>query len=83
MKVFLTMICGAVYTDLGKVRALLRAALNERALEHYVLSWLGDSKGLEMRYESWALIRDNEATNLLPSLAAGECRLSNDSFWRL
>lgn len=53
------------------MRALIRAALNERALERYVLTWLGDSKGVEMRFEPWALIRDNEANNLLPSMAAG------------
>lgn len=62
----------AVYTDQGKVRALIRAALNERALERYILSWLSDTNGLLQRYESWALFRDNEASNLLPSIAAGE-----------
>lgn len=60
-----------VYTDQGKVRALIRAALNERALERYILTWLSDTNGLLLRYESWALVRDNEASNLLPSIAAG------------
>lgn len=62
----------AVYTDQGKVRALIRAALNERALERYICTWLSDTNGLILRYESWALVRDNEASNLLPSIAAGE-----------
>lgn len=61
----------AVYTDQGKVRALIRAALNERALERYILTWLSDTDGLLLRYESYALVRDNEAANLLPSIAAG------------
>lgn len=60
-----------VHTDHGKVRALIRAALNERSLERYILSWLGDANGLNNYYESWALIRDNEASNLMPSIAAG------------
>lgn len=53
------------------MRALIRAALNERSLERYILSWLGDANGLNNYYESWALIRDNEASNLMPSIAAG------------
>lgn len=61
----------SVYTDQGRVRALIRAALNERSLERYVLTWLGDAKGLEARFEPWALLRDTEASNLLPSMAAG------------
>lgn len=65
-------ICVAVYTDHGKVRALIRAALNERALERYISIWLSDTTGLNTYFESWALIRDNEACNLLPSIAAGQ-----------
>lgn len=60
-----------VYTDHGKVRALIRAALNERAMERYILIWLSDANGLSSYFESWALIRDTEASNLLPSIAAG------------
>lgn len=63
------------YTDNGKVRALIRAALNERALERYILTWLGDTNGLNTYFESWAFIRDNESSNLLPSIAAGSCML--------
>lgn len=55
------------------MRALIRAALNERALERYILTWLGDSNGLNTYFESWAFIRDNESSNLLPSIAAGQC----------
>lgn len=55
------------------MRALIRAALNERALERYISTWLSDTSGLNTYFESWALIRDNEASNLLPSIAAGEC----------
>lgn len=53
------------------MRALIRAALNERAFERYILTWLADVNGLNTYFESWALIRDNEASHLLPSIAAG------------
>lgn len=59
-----------VWTDRGKGRALIRAALNERALERYVLTWLSDPN-LTTSYENWALLRDAERTHLLPSMAAG------------
>lgn len=64
-----------MYTDNGKVRALIRAALNERSMERYILMWLGDTSGLSTYFESWALIRDNEASNLFPSIAAGKIYL--------
>lgn len=71
--VFFSIVC----TDHGKVRALIRAALNERSLERYILTWLGDANGISTYFESWALIRDNEASNLLPSIAAGELATSH------
>lgn len=60
-----------VWTNCGKGKALLRAILNERALERYMLIWLGDEKLVEESYESWALMRDAEITGLLPNMAAG------------
>lgn len=59
-----------VASDYGRGRALLRAALNERSLERYVLVWLNAAE-LPDAYEPWAVMRDPEATNLLPSIAAG------------
>lgn len=69
---FFTLFQSLVYTDQGKVRALIRAALNERAMERYILIWLGDLQGLATHFETWAFIRDIEAINLLPSIAAGK-----------
>lgn len=60
-----------VWTNGGKGKSLLRAVLNERALERYMLMWLGDEKLLEESYESWALLRDGEFAGLLPNMAAG------------
>lgn len=59
-----------VWTEHGKGRALIRSALNERALERYILTWLADPN-LNQKYEKFALLRDAEAVNLLPSIAAG------------
>ncbi|XP_055681615.1 sorting nexin-29 [Lutzomyia longipalpis] len=59
-----------VWTDRGKCRAFIRAALNERSLERYILMWLADSN-LGVHYEAWSLMRDEESSNLLPTLAAG------------
>uniref|UniRef100_A0A182Q814 Sorting nexin-29 n=1 Tax=Anopheles farauti TaxID=69004 RepID=A0A182Q814_9DIPT len=55
----------------GRARALLRAFLNERALERYVQMWLGDEQLLEQHYEPWAMVRQGEVQSLLPSVAAG------------
>uniref|UniRef100_A0A6M2DGY4 Putative sorting nexin-29 n=1 Tax=Xenopsylla cheopis TaxID=163159 RepID=A0A6M2DGY4_XENCH len=59
-----------VWTDRGKARALLRAALNERSLERYLHCWLGHST-LSQYYEEWAIMRDTESSAMLPNLAAG------------
>ncbi|XP_053668954.1 sorting nexin-29 [Anopheles marshallii] len=60
-----------VVTRRGRARALLRAFLNEHALERYVLMWLGDADLLETHYESWAMLRQAEVQSLLPNVAAG------------
>ncbi|XP_063821705.1 sorting nexin-29 [Ostrinia nubilalis] len=59
-----------INTPLGYFRAFLRASLNERSLERYLQSWM--SHGLLMEYyEDGALVRDTEASNLLPNMASG------------
>lgn len=60
-----------VWTESGKVRALIRALLNERSFERYILIWLNDPN-LENSFEDWAFLRDVEVMNLLPSIAAGK-----------
>ncbi|XP_065081553.1 sorting nexin-29 [Ochlerotatus camptorhynchus] len=60
-----------VWTNCGKGKSLLRAILNERALERYILIWLGEESILAESYESWALMRDGEIIGLLPDMAAG------------
>lgn len=60
-----------VWTNCGKGKSLLRAILNERALQRYILIWLGEENILAESYESWALLRDGEITGLLSDMAAG------------
>lgn len=60
-----------VWTESGKVRALIRALLNERSFERYILIWLNDPN-LPNSFEDWAFLRDVEVMNLLPSIAAGK-----------
>uniref|UniRef100_A0A182TCH9 Sorting nexin-29 n=1 Tax=Anopheles maculatus TaxID=74869 RepID=A0A182TCH9_9DIPT len=65
--------CGLqhIVTRRGRARALLRAFLNEHALERYVLMWLSDAGLLETHYEPWAMLRQAEVQSLLPNVAAG------------
>lgn len=57
-----------VYTDRGKCRALLRAALNERSLERYVLMWINDESIFD-KYEPYACILHKQTIEELPKLA--------------
>ncbi|XP_050068266.1 sorting nexin-29-like [Anopheles maculipalpis] len=65
--------CGLAHivTRRGRARALLRAVLNEHALERYVLMWLSDAELLETHYEPWAMLRQAEIQSILPNVAAG------------
>ncbi|KAL4703011.1 hypothetical protein ACJJTC_009997 [Scirpophaga incertulas] len=59
-----------INTPLGYFRAFLRASLNERSMERYLHSWV--SHGLLMEYyDEGAILRDSEALNILPNMAAG------------
>lgn len=62
-----------VWTESGKVRALIRALLNERSFERYILIWLNDPN-LPNSFEDWSFLRDVEVMNLLPSIAAGKSK---------
>lgn len=57
-----------VHSDRGKCRALLRAALNERSLERYVLMWVNDDS-LYDKFESYACILHKQTIEELPKLA--------------
>ncbi|CAG9096711.1 unnamed protein product [Plutella xylostella] len=59
-----------INTPVGYFRAFLRASLNERSLERYLHSWISHGL-LKEYYDEGALIRDAEASNLLPNMAAG------------
>lgn len=57
-----------VHSDRGKCRSLLRAALNERSLERYVLMWIND-ENLYEKYEPYACILDKNTIEEMPKLA--------------
>lgn len=59
-----------VNTDRGKTRSLIRATLNEHSLDRYVSVWLADPE-LAKSFEPWALMRDQEASPMLSSMAVG------------
>lgn len=60
-----------VWTDVGRGRAWLRSALNERSLERYCHIILSNEEFLACHYEDWALLRDDEKNSMLPNMAAG------------
>ncbi|XP_012265722.2 sorting nexin-29 isoform X2 [Athalia rosae] len=59
-----------VRTDLGRGRAWLRAALNERSLERHLQTVI-DPNTLSPLYEEWAFLLDQERSSVLPNVAAG------------
>ncbi|CAD5123740.1 DgyrCDS12058 [Dimorphilus gyrociliatus] len=60
-----------ISTDYGRVKAWIRACLNEHSLEKYILLLLENEPSLIQLYESWALIRDAEKSAMMPNCAAG------------
>ncbi|CAH0555655.1 unnamed protein product [Brassicogethes aeneus] len=64
-----------IWTDIGRSKAWIRSALNERSLERYCTKLLGDQEILKIYYEDWALLRDQEKSSLLPNMAAGLCSI--------
>ncbi|XP_046427849.1 sorting nexin-29 isoform X2 [Neodiprion fabricii] len=59
-----------VCTDLGRGRAWLRAALNEKSLERHLHSIISP-ENLSPFYEDWAFLLDQERSSVLPNVAAG------------
>ncbi|ENN75472.1 hypothetical protein YQE_08021, partial [Dendroctonus ponderosae] len=60
-----------IWTDIGKCKAWVRSALNEKSLERYFHIVLSDKLILKEHYESWALLRDEDRNSMLPNMAAG------------
>ncbi|XP_076251587.1 sorting nexin-29 isoform X2 [Rhynchophorus ferrugineus] len=60
-----------IWTNIGKCRAWIRSTLNEKSLERYFHTVLGDREILVEYYESWALLRDEDKNSMLPNMAAG------------
>jgi hypothetical protein len=64
-----------VWTDSGKGRSLIRAALNEHSLERYILTWVND-KIIEDYYEPYAILRNEKFIKILAQSAAGESNIA-------
>lgn len=60
-----------VKSELGRGRAWLRAAINERTLENYMHSILAQDEELRKLYEVDAFLLDQERSSMLPIMAAG------------
>ncbi|CAG0914704.1 unnamed protein product [Notodromas monacha] len=60
-----------IKSDVGRGRAWLRSALNERFLERSLIGLLHNEAKLEEYYEPWSLLRDEEINSMLPTTAAG------------
>ncbi|XP_008198522.1 sorting nexin-29 isoform X2 [Tribolium castaneum] len=60
-----------IWTDTGRGRAWIRAALNERSLERYFHILLSNQSILEIYYEGCAILRDLEKSSMLPNMAGG------------
>lgn len=60
-----------IYTDVGRGRAWIRCALNEKTLSRYVESFIANGALLEQFYEDWAFLRDAELNSTLPQITAG------------
>lgn len=60
-----------VWTDVGRGRAWLRSSLNERSLDRYLHSLLGNPSEASVYYHDWALLLDQELNSTLPNMAAG------------
>ncbi|XP_060063428.1 sorting nexin-29-like [Ylistrum balloti] len=61
----------SINTDSGRGRAWLRASLNEHSLERYTHMLLESEELLSQFYESWAFLRDQERSSMMPMMAAG------------
>lgn len=60
-----------INTDSGRGRAWLRSALNEHSLERNMHMILENEELLNQYYESWAFMRDQERSSMMPMMAAG------------
>ncbi|KAH8276420.1 hypothetical protein KR018_005703 [Drosophila ironensis] len=57
-----------IWTNLGRGRAFLRSALNEKRLHSHLLTWLSDEEQLHRYYTPWSLLLNEEAARQLPEI---------------
>ncbi|KAH8413087.1 hypothetical protein KR009_007865 [Drosophila setifemur] len=57
-----------IWTNVGRGRAFVRSALNEKRLHSQVLTWLSDEEQLHRFYTPWSLLLNEEAAKKLPEI---------------
>ncbi|KAM8716131.1 hypothetical protein ACLKA7_003074 [Drosophila subpalustris] len=57
-----------IWTKQGRGRAFIRAMLNEKRLQSYVLTWLSDEAQMQRFYTPWSLLLNEEAAKKLPEI---------------
>nr|XP_042903600.1 sorting nexin-29 isoform X4 [Parasteatoda tepidariorum] len=60
-----------IKSDIGRGRAWLRSALNEKSLERYMHMIVTESSQIRNFYEDGAFLLDEERSSMLPMMAAG------------
>lgn len=60
-----------IRNDYGRGKAWLRASINERCLEKYMLLCINNEKLINQYYEKWAFMSNSEKNSILPNTAAG------------
>lgn len=57
-----------VWTNQGKGRSFVRAALNEHSLQRYILTWLSEYQILRSYYSHWSVMLDDKMSKSLPDM---------------
>ena len=65
------MLLKCINTDAGRGRAWIRSSLNEHSLERFMHLLVSDTNSLSIFYETWAFLRDEERSSVLPTIASG------------
>ena len=65
------MLLKCINTDAGRGRAWIRSSLNEHSLERFMHLLVSDRNSLSIFYETWAFLRDEERSSMLPTIASG------------
>lgn len=63
----------SINNEYGRGKAWLRASINERCLEKYMILCISNNELINKFYEDWAFMKNYEKNAILPNIAAGVC----------